>query len=663
MKKLILHVGLHKTATSSIQQTLARNAGALSKQNFFYPIFSRHDEAIINHSIPFYSLYSSHPEHYHINIKNGDNRIIELANGDYQRQIEHVLNMETNIILSGEDISMLPENALQNLKQTILDHGFQLVVMCSVRKPYLFTCSELQERIKSANGQLDNIEMMPKSAVIRTLKNVFADRMVFCSFEQDTQTEEGAVAAMLKRMGLDHTEFTIYSNNSGLGNLSTRFLAHLNQNHPSIVNGQLNPQGRGFFSHSVDTEKFLLTRSEFATIEKELKQENQTFLQMLGADYCDQDYALGEQPNIDLAIAKQLIIHYTTPHTLFSGVRYILQHSVLSPVELALAVPLDPESCYQLALAFKPHDVKHAFAFMAMAKKQSPDNHLINQQYEVLSHQFLATIKLGIGVITYNRLADLQTTVKAIVDHTWTSASHERLASVTLFVADDGSNDGTPQWCQAQNIACSSGQNRGVVRNKNRALYYLHHLQQCDVTLLIEDDCRPNSDTWLYDWVIASFLWGHVNFAHQRIIKKEGAVVSGNGQAYDPFACRLVTGQCTGCYCDELKKIGYLNPHFEGYGAGHVEWTERFVNQSQIIFDGMTQDKNGMTKKLTLFAAIDHGLLSQDAPTFKDANQLKRNQALKKQLGHQHGFCWPWKDDAEMLELLAELPSVVNTAV
>ncbi|MDP5254326.1 MULTISPECIES: glycosyltransferase family 2 protein [unclassified Vibrio] len=657
MKRLILHVGLHKTATSSIQQTLAGNAKALSQQHWFYPIFYRHDQAIINHSIPFYSLYCSQPEHYHINIKNGDSRIIDDANRDYQQQIEQLLNMETNIILSGEDISMLPQKALQALKENIVSKGFDLTVFCSVRKPYRFTCSELQERIKSANGRLDNLTVQRKSDIIETLQSVFTDNMVFCNFEQDAQTEPGAVMSMLLRMGLDTTDFTLHHSNQGFGNLSTRFLAHLNQTHPTIIGDQLNQQGRGFFSHSVDEDTFLLTEQELDQVQSTLNEENQRLHHLLGPEYCDKDYATIDAVKLDLPMAKKLIEHYTNAHTLIAGVDFILQHASISAVALVHTLGLSQETCYRLALTYQTSHIRHAFAFIAMAKKAAPTDRLIAQHYERLKTRFLATIKLGIGIVTYNRLSDLKKTVNSVIEHTGIHAAdaHPVLRSVRLFVADDGSSDNTSQWCRSQGIACSQGVNRGVVRNKNRALYYLHHQQQCDVTILLEDDCRPIDDTWFHDWVVASFLWGHINFAHQRIIKKEGAVFAGNGQAYDPFACRLVTGQCTGCYCDVLEAVGYLDPRFEGYGAGHVEWTERFVKHGHTIIEGYGDDQHGVAKKITLFPAIDHGLLSQDAPTFKNEAQLKRNQALKQRINHQTRCPWPWKDEAEKVEFLADI--------
>ena len=71
MKRFILHVGFHKTATSSIQQTLALNLDQLAEQGYRYPIFEYNGLKITNHSIPFYSTYCKEPQKYNMNIMNG----------------------------------------------------------------------------------------------------------------------------------------------------------------------------------------------------------------------------------------------------------------------------------------------------------------------------------------------------------------------------------------------------------------------------------------------------------------------------------------------------------------------------------------------------------------------------------------------------------------
>ncbi|WP_033017466.1 hypothetical protein [Pseudoalteromonas sp. BSi20652] len=155
MKKLLLHVGFHKTATSSIQKTLAKNNALLASLGYIYPSFDYKSKKVINHSIPIYSIFCESPASYHINIRNGDLVRVEELNKDYMLQFTSILETNKNVIISGEDISTLSLQALIELKNLISSYGFELEVYCSVRKAYSFTCSELQERIKNGTGTLE----------------------------------------------------------------------------------------------------------------------------------------------------------------------------------------------------------------------------------------------------------------------------------------------------------------------------------------------------------------------------------------------------------------------------------------------------------------------------------------------------------------------------
>ncbi|MDP5254346.1 MULTISPECIES: glycosyltransferase family 2 protein [unclassified Vibrio] len=638
MKRLILHVGFHKTATSSIQKTLAHNRSELEKQGYIYPSFIRHNKDIINHSIPFYSVYCQKPELYHINIKNGDSNNIGEANDNYNKQIDHYLSMDKNIIISGEDISVLPHHALISLRDKILSKGFDLNVYCSVRKPYPFTCSELQERIKSGNGTLDNITVTKKSGFIEKLKQVFGEKVTFSSFEEDIQSKQGVVGAMLTRMGVNCHKLTVQNSNEGFGNQSTRFLAHLNKNSPTILDGKINPVGRGYFTKSLDNEKFHLTGKELEKVKNELNKENGRIQTLLGASYCDSHYPVIKDESYSIERSVQLIKTYTNRHTLFDGIQHILEHSTFSASDLANQLDLTVEEYRNLAQKFKGVNIFHSLTFIAFAKKLRPQGPVIRDLYEEIKQEFLNNINIGIGIITFNRIHDLQKTIKSVKENT--------SDKVNVFVADDGSTDGTSEWCQENNIPHSQGSNKGVVRNKNRALYYLYEKKKCDIIILLEDDCRPTTPGWVEDWAVASFLWGHINYAHRRIIQRKDALIEGNGEPYDPFICKLVTGQCTGCFSKALSKVGYLDPRFSGYGAGHVEWTERFIKHGY----------NGSNSTLKVFPAINSGLHSDDAPTFKDEEQLKRNQELKRSMENDQSYRLPWKDEVDMHEFMSEIP-------
>ena len=99
-----------------------------------------------------------------------------------------------------------------------------------------------------------------------------------------------------------------------------------------------------------------------------------------------------------------------------------------------------------------------------------------------------------------------------------------------------------------------------------------------------------------------------------------------------------------------MDNVGYLDPRFSGYGAGHVEWTERFIRQGY----------NGSTEKHWVYPAINSGLNSDDAPTFKNPEQLEKNRALKKKISKESHKREAWLDKQERQEFLEEINSICH---
>lgn len=141
-RKCYLHVGMHKTGSSSIQKSLNNHdfKGDTKYLNIGFE----------NHSIPFYSLFSNFPEHYHIHQRSNRSfyECIKL-NLEYLTKIEEELVHSTeNIIISGEDISVLSVEKLRLLEKYLKLFFSDIEVIIYVRPPYSYMVSDFQERIK-----------------------------------------------------------------------------------------------------------------------------------------------------------------------------------------------------------------------------------------------------------------------------------------------------------------------------------------------------------------------------------------------------------------------------------------------------------------------------------------------------------------------------------
>lgn len=173
---------------------------------------------------------------------------------------------------------------------------------------------------------------------------------------------------------------------------------------------------------------------------------------------------------------------------------------------------------------------------------------------------------LGIGIVSYNRLALVKRAVERIRRHT--------AGPYALVVADDGSTDGTQEWVRSEGVPLVAGKNHGCAWNKNRALYHLMHRTAADVLVLIEDDTHPNRDGWDATWADAVRRWGHVNVTPDAA-PTERPPREGKGTVAEPYWVNAFWGNCSGFRRDVIDGAGYLDPHFRGYGWEHVEHTWR----------------------------------------------------------------------------------------
>ncbi len=260
----------------------------------------------------------------------------------------------------------------------------------------------------------------------------------------------------------------------------------------------------------------------------------------------------------------------------------------------------------------------------------------------------IETARLGIGIITYNRIDYLKSCIEYI----------RKMTTVPyyLVIADDGSSDGSIQWCHAQKLPVITGDNRGVVWNKNRALYTLMNYTDAEFLLLIEEDCWPASDGWNHQWCDAISRWHHVNFAHSRILRsRPQAIKGGKGTPEDPFQLSLLTGQCTGCSRHAMTVVGYLDTRFQGYGFGHCEWTQRFLRAHLGGVHVSEDDRQSF-----IYLSITGGLAEHDAPTHRNPQQLKYNSKVLRSILTEPIYRDPWQNDLEKSILISEVSDSLN---
>lgn len=253
INKVILHVGLHKTGTTSIQNTLFTkiNNKLLEKNDYLFP-----QSLPRNHSIPIYSAFCDYPENYHINIRQGYSiaEIKDINKRYLERlKLEIAEREQSKLIISGEGISFLSIDNLNALKKYLISiskSDVMIKVVIYVRNPVSWSKSAIQQDIKEGKTYQDSLK-----AVTNVLKNLFRNRMnafgqVFgkesidvYTFEEAVAHKYGPVGHFLSTLGFESSEihkFNIIRANESISLIAGEILSFINEKMPIIKDGKLN---------------------------------------------------------------------------------------------------------------------------------------------------------------------------------------------------------------------------------------------------------------------------------------------------------------------------------------------------------------------------------------------------------------------------------------
>lgn len=264
------------------------------------------------------------------------------------------------------------------------------------------------------------------------------------------------------------------------------------------------------------------------------------------------------------------------------------------------------------------------------------------RQHSLIASEKRGTARLGIGLITFNRLSALQGCLEALEKFTKTPYD--------LVIADDGSTDGTVEWAREQGYRILTGKNTGCAWNKNRALYYLMHQTQCDQILLLEDDCWPQFEGWEAQWMEAARRFGHVNYVTWHETPRDQHI-AGQGTAEDPMRCTGFAGTCTINTREALENVGYLDTRFRGYGYEHTEWTWRM---GEYLRERLWGEPDPERARHT-FPVLQTGVDLIDFGTFRNWEQVEYNQQFLALVEQEPGFRPAFRTPAEKLQLEREL--------
>jgi hypothetical protein len=340
MKTLILHLGLPKTSSTSIQETFLYNPGPLAAAGFDYVSIKWPDgPRNSNHSFPMIVSFSD-----------GWQRSPEITRRGYSadglkqhfmQAILRALDTDQNLILSGEDITNIPEEGLRAFSALAADKGFEVRPIMFVRPPLEFVTSMSQTRVRHGEGH--HVFKVGLSNKITISLKIWPNLLAI-AFKDAIHHPHGPLGRLLDAFQLPSADkFNVITSNESMSEFATRIIGHLNTQIPLFLDGTVNPLRK-----YLDTEplaqikgpKFKLTRAEFLDVRNLIQSENANFERLLGANFCDPHFSFQDAPQAwtTAAIEELSVAMQTLSPTLQNSIRgYFSTSTGLSASEIALA--------------------------------------------------------------------------------------------------------------------------------------------------------------------------------------------------------------------------------------------------------------------------------------------------------------------------------------
>lgn len=157
-RQVVIHIGMPKTGTTSIQNTLKD----FRDEKFHYASIRGQS----NHSYSLWSLFSQvkNPENHFHHVKRGRNAqevkaFITAAREDLELTFEAA--KDRSIIFSGEGIPTMSKEALVRLRDFLLTYCNTIQIIAYVRSPISFIQSSFQQRLKGEKGSLSLVDFYP----------------------------------------------------------------------------------------------------------------------------------------------------------------------------------------------------------------------------------------------------------------------------------------------------------------------------------------------------------------------------------------------------------------------------------------------------------------------------------------------------------------------
>jgi hypothetical protein len=381
VKQIIIHIGLHKTGTTSIQKTLGLNCENLANEGYCYPTFRFDNREFYNHSSPLLSLYLEKPLTYHMNVRFGIDSFEKLQNQHrcYLEQLASALNTDhSTVIFSGEGLSVLSLDGIKKFKRDMEEmstSSLSFRIVCCVREPVAFWTSDFQQRVKGGIVSDKFLDEKTKDHFYSRLHNYveifgFSSLNVY-SFEEAMNYPQGICSFFLKRAapGLNWTPTADNRVNESLCKEAVELILYINKCAgfwvegeicEGRISGDLNPL------FTLQGKTFSLSAGKQRKIIDDSRCDRQWLNKHFGIEYSDREISVPAEGDSwkDVTLSQlREVIKKLKPHFRGLVVNYLRDKAI---------------ECEKI-------DFEKAYRLMNFCRQQRPKGPLINKkitQYE-----------------------------------------------------------------------------------------------------------------------------------------------------------------------------------------------------------------------------------------------------------------------------------------
>jgi|GEM_PF-6907778 len=247
MKKvLVLHIGRHKTGTSSIQETLRENRIRLKSQGLYFP-----KSYYANHSITFAPLFDSRVEHkFFLKETYGLDTVPDIHNKEKKLMKWWIKQFKrfqasncSHFIISSEDLSLATEEMIKNLKEFCAPFFDEVIIIAYYRSAQDYYCSYIQEKIRFGSAGInatENIESVQMFLPTLSLFIKYFGKESICirRFEQNLLINQNVVVDFFDTIGFSDVIKTIniIRVNESIGKYSLSLLSNFNAQNKELAN-------------------------------------------------------------------------------------------------------------------------------------------------------------------------------------------------------------------------------------------------------------------------------------------------------------------------------------------------------------------------------------------------------------------------------------------